>query len=102
MSSDDFWELSNLVARYAELLNLGQVDELGALFEYGRISSSNQPETFAGSTGVTEMYRRSVVFPEKVPDTLLFTSNLQLRIEGDAAFGKAYFMAVHQTAAGVV
>ncbi|CUU56659.1 SnoaL-like domain-containing protein [Parafrankia irregularis] len=102
MSSDDFWELSNLVARYAELLNLGQIEALGALFEHGRISSSNIADVHVGPAAVTEMYRRSVVFPEKVPDTLLFTSNLQFRIDGDEASGKACFMAVHQAEAGVV
>lgn len=101
MSGDDFWELSNLVARYAELLNLGQVEEVGALFEHGRISSSNQPQEFVGPAAVIGMYRRSVIFPEKVPDTLVFTSNLQLRVDGDTAFGKAYFMAVTRTPSGV-
>jgi hypothetical protein len=100
--SDDRDEISNLIARYAELLNLGQIDELGELFRYGRISSSNNDGVYEGSEAVVGMYRASVVFPEKLPDTLLFTSNIQVDVDGDAATGKAYFLGMHQTPQGVV
>lgn len=99
--SSDHWEISNLIARYAELLNLGQIEDLGALFRYGRISSSSSDDVYEGSEAVIGMYRRSVVFPEKLPDTLLFTSNLQLDIHGDFASGKAYFLGMQQTESGV-
>jgi hypothetical protein len=99
--SDDRWEISNLIARYAELLNLGQLEELGELFRHGRISSSNGDAIYEGTEAVIGMYRNSVVFPEKLPDTLLFTSNLQLEVDGDRATGKAYFLGMHQTERGV-
>jgi ketosteroid isomerase-like protein len=99
--SSDHWEISDLIARYAELLNLGQIEELGELFRHGWISSATNDDVYEGTEAVIGMYRKSVVFPEKLPDTLLFTSNLQLHIEGDAAKGKAYFLGMHQTAGGV-
>lgn len=99
--NDDRDEISNLIARYAELLNLGEIDELGELFRYGRISSSNNDGVYEGTEAVVGMYRASVVFPEKLPDTLLFTSNLQIEVDGDAATGKAYFLGMHQTVNGV-
>jgi hypothetical protein len=99
--SSDHWAISNLIARYAELLNLGQIDELGRLFRYGKITSDGNPNTYEGTDEIIAMYRESVVFPEKVPDTLIFTSNLQIDVDGDRATGKAYFMAVHQAAQGV-
>jgi hypothetical protein len=98
--SDDRWEIGNLIARYAELLNLGQIVEIGELFRYGRITSSNSDDVHEGSEAVVAMYRRSVHFPEKLPDTLLFTSNLQLEVDGDSATGKAYFLGMHQTEGG--
>ena len=35
--SNDHWDISNLIARYAELLNLGRIEEVGELFRYGKI-----------------------------------------------------------------
>lgn len=101
MSSDDRWEISALIARYAELLNLGQVDEVASLFQYGKITSSVDDRVFEGSEAVAAMYRESVVFPERPPDTLLITSNLQIEVEADTATSRAYFTALHQTPNGV-
>jgi ketosteroid isomerase-like protein len=99
--SADHWEISNLIARYAELLNLARIDEVAALFRHGRITSTTNDDVHEGSDAVAAMYRESVVIPEDVPDTLLFTSNLQIHVDGDAATSKAYFMAVHQADGGV-
>ena len=99
--SDDRDEISNLIARYAELLNLGQIDELGDLFRHGRITSTTQAEVHEGTEAVKEMYRSTVVFPEKLPDTLLVTTNLQIEVDGDSASSKAYWMAMHQTSSGI-
>lgn len=99
--TEDHVEIANLIARYAELLNLGQFEEVGALFEHGRITSEGNPNTYEGRDGVTAMYRDSLVLGEKVPDTLIFTSNLQIEVDGDAASGKAYFLAVHEGSAGL-
>ena len=90
--SDDRDEISNLIARYAELLNLGQIDALGELFRHGKITATSTDQVHEGTEAVKEMYRASVVFPEKLPDTLLFTSNLQIDVDGDSATGKAYFL----------
>lgn len=100
-TSSDEWEISNLIARYAELLNLGQIDEVGELFRHGRITSENNSTDREGSEAVAAMYRESVHFPEKLPDTLLFTSNLQIHVDGDHASGKAYFTALHVTDRGL-
>ena len=83
--SDDHWAISNLLARYAELLNLGRIDEVGELFRYGKITSVGNPMTYTGTDEVVAMYRDSVHFDEKVPDTLIFTTNLQIEVDGDAA-----------------
>lgn len=81
--SSDHWEISNLIARYAELLNLGRIEEVGELFRYGEITSEGNPNTYTGTDEIVAMYRESVVFPEKVPDTLIFTSNLQIEVDGE-------------------
>jgi hypothetical protein len=98
---DDRSEIANLIARYAELLNLGRIDEVGALFRYGRVTSEGNPNVYEGTDGVVAMYRESVVLGEKVPDTLIFTSNLQIEVHGDTATGRAYFLVMHESSAGV-
>jgi ketosteroid isomerase-like protein len=99
--SNDHWEISNLMARYAELLNLGQIDEVAELFRHGKITSEGNPTAREGTEEVAAMYRNSVRIPEKFPDTLIFTTNLQIEVDGDRATGKAYFLAMHQTERGV-
>jgi hypothetical protein len=99
--STDHWDISNLIARYAELLNLGLIDEVGELFRYGRITSAGNPTTYTGTDEVVAMYRESVHFGEKVPDTLIFTTNLQIEVAGDTASSRAYFLVVHQAPQGV-
>jgi hypothetical protein len=99
--SDDHWAISNLLARYAELLNLGLIEEVGELFRYGKITSVGNPMTYTGTDEVVAMYRDSVHFGEKVPDTLIYTTNLQIEVDGDAATSRAYFLVVHQGAQGV-
>ena len=99
--SNDHWDISNLLARYAELLNLGRIEEVGELFRYGKITSAGNPTTYTGTDEVVAMYRDSVYFGEKVPDTLIFTTNLQIEVDGDGATSRAYFLVVHQAASGV-
>lgn len=98
----DQWEIANLVARYAELLNLGQIAEVGELFKYGSITSEGNPNRHSGADAVVDMYRKSVIFGERLPDTLIFTSNLQIHIDGDEATGKAYFLAMHEGPSGLI
>lgn len=92
--SSDYEEISNLIARYAELLNTGQVDAVAELFRHGRITGTGMGAV-VGSEAVAAMYRDSVVFTDQI-DTLIFTSNLQIEVDGDQASSKAYFAALHQ------
>jgi SnoaL-like protein len=99
--SADHQEISNVMFRYAELLNLGEVDEVAQLFRYGRITSSGSDDVHEGPEAVAGWYRRSVRFPDRPPDTLLFTTNVQIYVDGDEATARSYFAAVHSTTAGL-
>ena len=50
--SSDHWDISNLIARYAELLNLGLIDEVGELFRQGKITSAGNTMTYTGTDEV--------------------------------------------------
>lgn len=100
--TSDVHEITNLYGRYGELLNLGRIDELGELFRYGSIGVDGATERWQGTDEIASMYRESVHFGDKLPDTLLFTSNLQIEVDGDTAKGKAYFAALHAMEGAVV
>jgi SnoaL-like domain len=91
----DYAEISSLLYRYAELLNTGQFDLVGELFSRGRVSVEGNPNVYVGAAEVAEMYR-STTSSENGVDSLLFTSNVQVSIEGEEAKAKSYFIAYHQ------
>src|SRR5262245_39514799 len=62
--SADHWAISNLIARYAELLNLGQVDDVAELFRYGRITGTGMGDV-VGSEAVGAMYAKASCSPTK-------------------------------------
>jgi hypothetical protein len=92
----DYAEISNLLYRYAELLNTGQFDLVGELFSQGRVRVEGGTKTYEGATEVAEMYRSTVGSSTGGVDSLLFTSNLQVTVEGLEATAKSYFVAYHQ------
>lgn len=92
----DYAEISSLLYRYAELLNTGQFDLVGELFSHGRVRVEGNPTTYEGASEVAEMYRSTVGGSANGVDSLLFTSNLQVTVDGLEATAKSYFIAYHQ------
>jgi SnoaL-like domain len=93
---DDVTAIKNLLFRYAELLNTGQFEAVGRLFERGSVRVSGNPRTYVGAAEVAEMYRSTTNVPEDGPDSLLYTTNVQVVVDGDGAEAKSYFIAFHQ------
>jgi hypothetical protein len=100
--NDDRTEITNLLYRYAELLNTGQFDEVGKLFEHGTVRIDGNPNSYAGAEAVAEMYRSTTNVPTDRPDSLLFTANTQIEIDGDHATCRSYFQALHQRPGTIV
>jgi ketosteroid isomerase-like protein len=99
---EDWLAIQNLIGRYAELLNTGQFDEVGELFRHGRVVVEGNPDPVAGAREVAEMYRESTRVPPTGPDSLLYTTNLQVELDGDSARARSYFVALHDKGDGVV
>jgi hypothetical protein len=93
---NDETAIKNLLFRYAELLNTGQFEAVGQLFEHGTVRVAGNPRTYVGAIEVAEMYRSTTNVPEEGPDSLLYTTNVQIAVDGDAAEAKSYFIAFHQ------
>jgi SnoaL-like domain len=98
----DYEEIVNLLHSYPELLNTGQFDAVGELFRYGSVSVVGNPNRYVGAEEVAAMYRESTVVPPTGPDSLLYTSNLRVEIDGDTASARSYFMAFHQKPGNVI
>lgn len=88
---DSATEITNLIYRYAELLDGGDLDAVAGLFERGRICGveNGPPETvFEGAARVRAMYEMATrIYDDGTPKTKHNTSNVQLHI--DEAAGTA-------------
>jgi 3-phenylpropionate/cinnamic acid dioxygenase small subunit len=78
-------EISNLIYRYAQLLDTGELDAVAELFAHGRICGveNGPPETvFSGTAGVRKMYEMATrIYQDGTPKTKHNTSNVQLEID---------------------
>jgi 3-phenylpropionate/cinnamic acid dioxygenase small subunit len=88
---DSAIEIVNLIYRYAQLLDAGDLNAVAELFAHGRICGveNGPPETvFTGTAGVRKMYEMATrIYDDGTPKTKHNTSNVQLEI--DEAAGTA-------------
>ena len=96
-------EITNLIYRYAELLDAGDLDGVAGLFAHGRICGveNGPPETvFSGTAGVRKMYEMATrIYEDGTPKTRHNTSNVQLEIdeaEGTAS-SRSYYCVTQAT-----
>jgi 3-phenylpropionate/cinnamic acid dioxygenase small subunit len=102
--SDSAQEITNLIYRYAELLDAGDLDGVAGLFAHGRICGveNGPPETvFDGTVRVRRMYEMATRIYEDdgTPKTKHNTSNVQLEIneaEGTAC-SRSYYCVTQAT-----
>jgi hypothetical protein len=99
---DDYGQICTLLFRYAELLNLGEFDAVGEMFRDGRVQVEGNPVAYEGSEAIAAMYRESTNVPSGGPDTLLYTTNVQVEVTGDSAASRSYFLAVQRRDSGLV
>jgi len=101
--SDAYQQICNLIHRYAELITLGEFDAVGEMFADGVVTSASNDSVSRGAAEVAAMYRDGVrVDPERVPNQVLITSNVQVYVdEGQGtATARACFTSVHEDGKG--
>lgn len=102
--SDSAREIENLIYRYAERLDAGDLDAVAALFAHGRITAAEDapPEaTFTGVSGVRKMYDMATrLYDDGTPRTRHFTTNVAIHVDEAAgrAEGSAYYCVTQATA----
>lgn len=91
--TDSAIAITNLIYRYAQLIDGGDLDGVGKLFEHGRICGveDGPPETvFAGRAAVRGMYETLVrIYDDGTPKTKHHTTNVQLDIDDDRGTARA-------------
>jgi 3-phenylpropionate/cinnamic acid dioxygenase small subunit len=92
--TSDEQQIANLVYRYADLVDAGQFEEVGAMFRNG---------TYATLSGdqIAKGIRSAVIsYADGTPRTRHVTTNLSINIDGSAAAASSTFV-VHQAAPGL-
>jgi 3-phenylpropionate/cinnamic acid dioxygenase small subunit len=101
---DSAIEITNLIYRYAELLDGGDLDAVAELFAHGRIcgvENGPQETVFSGTAGVRQMYEVAtrIYDDDGTPKTKHNTSNVQLEIDdaGGTARSTSYYCVTQAT-----
>ena len=103
--SDDAVAIANLVYRYAELVDLGDFDGVGALFETAtyRALAGDRTVTLSGAEVAATL--RSMVFtgPDGTPGTKHVTTNLIIDVDPPTATAtcRSYYTVLQVTSSGL-
>jgi 3-phenylpropionate/cinnamic acid dioxygenase small subunit len=101
--TDSAREIENLIYRYAELIDAGDLDGVAELFAHGRIHGvdNGPPETvFTGAAEVRAMYEMAVRLHEDgTPKTRHLTSNVAVHVDEAAgtAESRSYYCVTQAT-----
>jgi hypothetical protein len=91
-TADDLEAIRGLIHRYAELIDLGRLDELAALFEHSTWSSPGRGEPLRGTEQVLHAYD-GVIMYDGIPSTKHVISNVSVELadDGATAAARSYF-----------
>jgi 3-phenylpropionate/cinnamic acid dioxygenase small subunit len=75
--ADDYRDIENLLYRYAECIDDGDLESLAQLFAHGRISAAGQATPVCGASEVLALYRTSTrLYPDNgTPHTQHIVAN---------------------------
>ena len=91
--------ISNLIYEYARLIDLGDFDGIGDLFQRGKIifKDSEQITEISGSKEIKELYEKTTrLYDDGTPRTHHATTNITLAINGNSAASSSYYTVFQQ------
>jgi 3-phenylpropionate/cinnamic acid dioxygenase small subunit len=100
MPLPDHVAIANLVFRYAELIDAGDFDGIGALFADATITAEGSDVEWRGEQAITEMYVNSTRrYDDGTPRTKHVTTNLVVEVDDgrEVATCRSYFTVFQQT-----
>ena len=77
--------IENLLARYAELIDAGDVDGYAEQFARGVVRTDRNPDGYVGADGVREMVRRFVTMYDGRPSTKHVVTNIVVEFEHETS-----------------
>jgi 3-phenylpropionate/cinnamic acid dioxygenase small subunit len=91
-TADDLEAIRGLIHRYAELIDLGRLDDLAELFAHATWRSSIRDDVLRGTEQVRHAYD-GVVLYDGIPSTKHVISNVSVEIDdgGSTATARSYF-----------
>jgi ketosteroid isomerase-like protein len=86
---DDIQAIKNLVYSYAELLDTGDLDGLGQLFEHAVVRVSGSEYELRGADAVRGLIEQTVRLYDGIPRTKHVTTNLIVETDPDGLAASA-------------
>lgn len=91
-------EIENLLYRYAELLDLGDIDAVGDLFARARFLAPDGSLQAEGAAAIGDIYRSFTrLHADGTPLTHHVTTNAIIEVDGAAAAARSYFTVFQAT-----
>ena len=94
--TDDAQDITNLVYSYAELLDTGRIDGLGALFEDAVVRMAGSDHALRGAAAVRSLIEGTVQLYDGIPRTKHLITNLMIEFsnDGKSATARSYYTAL--------
>ena len=98
MTTSGYVAITNLVYRYAELIDRGDLQGVGELFAEGSVDTGNG-QLCRGADEVRDMYDVVIIYPDGTPRTRHVTTNLIIDVDDEAGTGtcRSYVTVFQQT-----
>src|SRR5688572_8369085 len=93
----DATAITNLLYRYAELMDLGDFAGVADLFKHARIKVGLDQAGYVDSAGILAMWEDTVIrYPDGTPRTKHVTTNAIVEFDGDVATARSYYTVFQQ------
>jgi ketosteroid isomerase-like protein len=96
--TDDVQAIKNLVYSYAELLDAGDLDGIGAMFERAEVRMSESDYEIRGSDAMRSLIADTVQLYDGIPRTKHVITNVIVEIDADGctATARSYYTALQE------
>ena len=84
-----YFAITNLVYRYATLIDRGDLQGVGELFAHGSVDTGDGTQ-LRGTDAVRDMYDVVILYPDGTPRTRHVTTNLTIEVDEDAGTGSCH------------
>jgi 3-phenylpropionate/cinnamic acid dioxygenase small subunit len=99
--SDDFQAISNLLMRYADLVDAGRLAECAELFSHAtyRVVRTDGRDSVhcRGADEVAAFFSGTILYEDGTPRTKHLISNVAVDLDGDSASARSYVTVLQQT-----